>query len=144
MKGTDYTELYAWDPVGKQWMSPVTNFTPLNGYLIKIDTSKTMPALEKKTGAFIPPSLGVTKGWNLIGTSGENSIAAETMLNAIDDSYYSIWNWNVEDQMYDPVVGINSNSRPAGSVGTDAFIMQPGISYWVWATKDTSLPALGP
>ncbi len=144
VKGTDYTELYAWDTVGKQWMSPVTNFTPLNGYLIKIDTSKTMPALEKKTGAFIPPSLGVTKGWNLIGTSGENSIAAETMLNAIDDSYYSIWNWNVEDQMYDPVVGINSNSRPAGSVGTDAFIMQPGISYWVWATKDTSLPALGP
>ena len=144
VKGTDYTELYAWDPVGKQWMSPVTNFTPLNGYLIKIDTSKTMPALEKKTGAFIPPSLGVTKGWNLIGTSGENSIAAETMLNAIDDSYYSIWNWNVEDQMYDPVVGINSNSRPTGSVGTDAFIMQPGISYWVWATKDTSLPALGP
>src|SRR5659263_203589 len=83
---------------------------------------KDYASTGKKTGAFIPPSLGVTKGWNLIGTSGENSIAAETMLNAIDDSYYSIWNWNVEDQMYDPVVGINSNSRPAGSVGTDAFI----------------------
>lgn len=144
VKGTDYTELYAWDSVGKQWTSPVTNFTPLSGYLIKIDTSKAMPELEKKTGAFIPPSLGITKGWNLIGTSGEKSMAAETMLNAIDDSYYSIWNWNVADQMYDPAVGINSNSRPAGSVGTDAFIMQPGISYWVWATKDTSLPALGP
>ena len=144
VKGTDYTELYAWDSVGKQWISPVTNFTPLNGYLIKIDTSKTMPVLEKKTGAFIPPSLGLTQGWNLIGTSGENSMAAKTMLNAIDDSYYSIWNWIVPDQMYDPVVGINSNTRPAGSIGTDAFIMQPGISYWVWATEDTSLPVLGP
>jgi hypothetical protein len=144
VKGTDYTELYAWDSVGKQWMSPVTNFTPLNGYLIKIDTSKTMPVLERKTGAFIPSSLGVTKGWNLIGTSGADSMDAETMLQAIDDSYFSIWNWDVEEQKYDSVVAFNTNSRPAGSIGTDAFMMQPGISYWVWATKDTSLPALGP
>lgn len=144
LQGINYTELYAWDAVGKTWISPVTKFVPLQGYLIKMETSKPIVNLEKKPGAFIPPSLVVTKGWNLIGTSGATSMDAETMLQAIDDSYYSIWNWDVANQRYDPVVGFNTAARPAGSVGTNAFTMQPGISYWVWATKDASLPAIGP
>jgi len=138
VKGTDYTELYAWDSAGKKWVSPVTDFMPLNGYLIRMDISKSMASLEKETGPYALPSLKMNMGWNLVGTSGTSAMSAEIMLDSIVESYYSIVNWNVAIQDYD-TVGVNSVHIPPGQVGTDAFMMQPGIGYWVSAKNNAEL-----
>ena len=143
LQDINYTELYAWDSVEKKWTSPVTNFLPLNGYLIKMNISQNITNFEHATGAYIPPFINLRKGYNLIGTSGNNSINASMMLKSIEDDYFSIVNWNVENQTYD-IVGINTKSIPENVIGTDTFIMRPGISYWIWTTKDASLPALVP
>ncbi len=141
LNGVNYTMIYAWDPVGKKPVTPVTNLKPLNGYVIRMnDTSQQITNIVRKSGPYTPSSLNVFKGWNLIGTSGTNPMSASMNLQPIGGSYYGILNWNVPAQKYD-VIGINSNTIPPGTVGTDVFIMQPNVSYWVWATADTSMPS---
>lgn len=141
LKGVNYTMIYAWDPVGKKPVTPVTNLKPLNGYVIRMnDTSQQITNIVRKSGPYSPSSLDVFKGWNLIGTSGTNPMNATMNLQPIGDSYYGILNWDVPAQKYD-IIGINSKTTPQGTVGTDAFIMQPKVSYWVWATANTSMPA---
>ena len=141
LKGVNYTMIYAWDPVGKKPVTPVTNLKPLNGYVIRVnDTSQQITNIVRKSGPYSPSSLDVYKGWNLIGTSGTNPMNASMNLQPIGDSYYGILNWDVPAQKYD-IIGINSKTTPQGTVGTDAFVMQPKVSYWVWATANTSMPA---
>lgn len=145
-KGTQYDALFGFDPVNKIYVGGVTNFEPLKGYLIRMNTSQDITNLVRKSGQpTVPPSLDVKKGWNLIGTSGTDPKNAETMLGAIDPSYYSIWNFNVSTQSYDRI-GINGMSGPDSGihVSTVNFTMQPKVSYWVWATQETSLPAYSP
>jgi hypothetical protein len=145
LQGVNYSVLFGWDPVGKMWTSPVTSFEPLKGYLIKVNETQEITNLQPKSGPFVPPSVGVIQGWNLIGTSGTVARNTETMLGAIDPSYYSIWNWNAATQAYD-VAGINGQTGILDSklMGTDVFTMEPGKGYWVWAIANTTLPALSP
>ncbi|MDD5615770.1 MAG: cohesin domain-containing protein [Candidatus Methanoperedens sp.] len=145
-KGIQYDGLFGFDPVNKVYVGGVTNFEPLKGYLIHMNTSQDITNLVRKSGQpSVPPSIDVKKGWNLIGTSGTDPNNAETMLGAIDLSYYSIWNFDVSTQSYDKI-GVNGWSGPdsATHVSTVNFTMQPKVSYWVWATQDTSLPAYSP
>ncbi len=142
-KGIQYDALFGFDPVNKIYVGGVTNFEPLKGYLIHMNTSQDITNLVRKSGQpQVPPFIDVKKGWNLIGTSGTDPKDAETMLGAIDSSYYSIWNFNVSTQSYDKM-GINgkSGTLDATHVGTDVFMMQPKVSYWVWATQETSMPS---
>lgn len=146
LDGIEYDGLFSFDQVNKVYVGGVTNFDPLKGYLIHMDTSQEITNLERKSGQpQVPPSLDVLKGWNLIGTTDTTERDAETMLGAIDPGYYSIWNFDVPTQSYD-MIGINGKSGniDATHVGTDVFMMQPRVSYWVWATQDTSLPAYSP
>ena len=146
LNGIQYDGLFGFDPVNKLYIGGVTNFEPLKGYLIHMDTSQDITKLTRLNGQpQVPPSLDVKTGWNLIGTTDTTPIDAETMLGAIDPDYYSIWNFNVSTQSYDNV-GINgkSDNIDATHEGTDVFMMQPKVSYWVWATHDTSLPAYSP
>jgi len=139
LQGVNYSMIYAWDPIGKK-PAPVMTMEPLNGYVIRMnDSSQQVTNLVRKSGPYDLPSLDVYKGWNLIGTSGTNPMSAEMNLQPIDDSYYGILNWNVPTQKYD-IIGINRMTIPAGTIGTDAFMMQPKVSYWVWATANTSMP----
>jgi nitrous oxidase accessory protein len=140
LQGIEYESLNTWDPIERKWVSPVTNFKPLQGYLIKMNTSQTITNLEKKTGVYMPPSIDLVHGWNLVGTYGTNPLSAEMVLQSIDDSYDSIWNFNVSTRSYDKV-GVNGKSGyiDATHVGTDIFMMQPNESYWVFATANTSL-----
>ena len=145
-KGIQYDALFGFDPVNKIYVGGVTNFEPLKGYLIHMNTSQDITNLVRKSGQpQMPPSIDVKKGWNLIGTSGTNPTNAEAMLGAIDPHYYSIWNFNVSTQSYD-IVGENGKIGIVGSdrVGTDVFVMQPTVSYWVWANQDDELPAYSP
>jgi hypothetical protein len=146
LNGIRYDGLFGFDPVNKVYVGGVKNFEPLKGYLIHMDISQDITNIERRSGQpQVPPSLEVKKGWNLIGTSGTDPKNAETMLGAIDPGYYSIWNFNVLTQSYDKI-GINGMSGPdsATHVSTVNFTMQPKVSYWVWATQDTSLPAYSP
>ena len=147
LNGIQYDGLFGFDPVTKTYVGGVTNFEPLKGYLIHMDTSQDITNLVRKSGEQpqVPSSLDVKKGWNLIGTTDTTARNAETMLGAIDTDYYSIWNFNVSTQSYDKA-GINGKSGNIDEthVGTDVFMMQPKISYWVWATQNTSLPAYSP
>jgi len=146
LNGIQYDGLAGFDPVNKVYVGGVTNFEPLKGYLIHMDISQDITNLVRISGQpQIPPALDVKKGWNLIGTTNPSAKDSETILGAIDQSYYSIWNFNVLTQSYD-IIGVNGKSGniDATHVGTDAFMMQPKVSYWVWATQDTSLPAYSP
>jgi hypothetical protein len=146
LNGIQYDGLFGFDPVNKVYVGGVTNFEPLKGYLIHMDISQDITNIVRMSGQpQMPPALDVKKGWNLIGTTNPTAIDAETMLGAIDQGYYSIWNFNVSTQSYDKV-GVNGKSGniDATHVGTDVFMMQPKVSYWVWATQDTSLPAYSP
>jgi len=147
LSGVEYDALFGFDPVNKTFAGGVTNFTPQKGYLIHVNFSKpTTLTIQRKTGQpSVPPSFDIVKGWNLVGTSGTNPTNAETMLGAIDSSYYSIWNFNVSSQSYD-IIGLNGKTGivDAEHIGTDIFTMQPGVSYWVWAIEDAELPAYSP
>ncbi len=143
LSGIQYDALFGFDPVNKIYVGGVTNFEPVKGYLIHMNTSQDITNLVRKNGQpQVPPSLEIAKGWNLVGTSASDPKDAETMLGAIDSSYYSVWDFNVSTQSYD-IIGINGKSGivDATHVGTDEFMMQPKASYWVWSTQETSLPA---
>jgi hypothetical protein len=146
LNGIQYDAFFGFDTINKIYVGGVTNFEPLKGYLIHMNTSQDITNLVRTTGQpQVPPSIDVKKGWNLIGTSGTDPKDAETMLGAIDPSYYSIWNFDVSTQRYDKI-GINGMSGPesATHISTVNFMMQPKVSYWVWATQETSLPAYSP
>ncbi len=146
LNGIQYDGLFGFDPVNKVYVGGVTNFEPLKGYLIHMDISQDITNIERRSGQpQMPPSLDVKKGWNLIGTTDTTARNAETMLGAIDPHYYSIWNFDVSTQSYD-IVGENGKTGILDShrVGTDVFMMQPKVSYWVWANQDDSLPAYSP
>jgi len=146
LNGIQYDGLFGFDPVNKVYVGGVTNFEPLKGYLIHMDISQDITNIERRSGQpQMPPALDVKKGWNLIGTTNPTAMDAETMLGAIDQGYYSIWNFDVSTQSFDKV-GVNGKSGniDATHVGTDVFMMQPKVGYWVWATQDTSLPAYSP
>jgi len=146
LNGIQYDALFGFDPINKIYVGGVTNFEPLKGYLIHMNASQNITNLVRTSGQpRVPPSIDAKKGWNLIGTSGTDPKDAETMLGAIDPSYYSIWNFDVSNQSYDKI-GINGMSGPesATRISTVNFTMQPKVSYWVWATQETSLPAYSP
>ena len=146
LNGIQYDGLFSFDPVNKTYVGGVMNLVPLKGYLIHMNTSQDITNLVHIGGQpQMPPSLDVKKGWNLVGTTNTSALDSETMLGAIDQSYYSIWNFDVSTQSYD-MIGINGKSGniDATHVGTDVFMMQPKVSYWVWATQDTSLPGYSP
>ncbi len=146
LNGIQYDGLFGFDPVNKVYIGGVTNFEPLKGYLIHANVSQDITNLAPKTGQpQVPPSIDIKRGWNLIGTSETTERDAESILGAIDPDYYSIWNFNVSTQSYDNV-GENGKTGTIDSdrVGTDIFMMQPKVSYWVWANQDTSLPAYSP
>jgi len=146
LNGIQYDGLFSFDPVNKVYVGGVMNLVPMKGYLIHMNTSQDITNLVHIGGQpQMPPSLDVKKGWNLVGTTNTSALDSETMLGAIDQSYYSIWNFDVSTQSYD-IIGINGKSGniDAIHVGTDVFMMQPKVSYWVWATQDTSLPAYSP
>jgi uncharacterized protein (TIGR03118 family) len=146
LNGIQYDGLFGFDPVNKVYFGGVTNFEPMKGYLIHMNASQDITNLVRKNGQpNIPPFINLITGWNLVGTSDTTARNAETMLGAIDSSYYSIWNFNVATQSYD-IVGLNGEIGflDATHRGTGLFMMQPKASYWVWATQNASLPAYSP
>ncbi|MBU0777461.1 hypothetical protein KKF82_04295, partial [Patescibacteria group bacterium] len=149
LKVVSYDALYEWDSGDDKWTSPVTGIVPLKGYLIKVNSPQTIVNLDPKTGPYVPPAIGINKGWNLIGPTGSASLDAETMLGSIDDSYFNLWGWNATSQRYDTVgingkQGIISTGPPVTIEGTDVFTMPVGKGFWLWAKEDTTLPAFSP
>ncbi|MCQ1534483.1 PKD domain-containing protein [Methanosarcina sp. KYL-1] len=145
----NYESVIYYDAADGIW-TDAADLEPLKGYWVKSPDFGLIPLerLERKNsdpqvpGASIP----IYEGWNAIGfTDSTETLSAEFTLAGIDASYFEIIGpWDPLDASYTYIGRNGLEGELQGKyVGTDVFMMEPYQGYWILATENTTLYAVG-
>ncbi|HII00489.1 TPA: PKD domain-containing protein [Methanosarcinaceae archaeon] len=146
----EYESIIYYDAASEIWLD-VEELEPLKGYMVyaldfgMISLDKLVKAEDPIPGA----SVQIYKGWNAIGfTDSTESLSAEFTLGVIDDSYFEVVGPLNQATLTYAYIGRNGYEGEIGAsddkyVGTDIFLMEPYGGYWLLATENTTLYAVG-
>ncbi len=149
----EYGSIIYYDAASEIWLD-VEELEPLKGYMVYALDFGIIP-LDKLAGVEEPipgvpgASVPIYEGWNAIGfTDSTQSLSAEFTLGIIDDSYFQVVGPLNQATLTYRYIGRNGYEGEIGDpddkyVGTDIFLMEPYEGYWVLATENTTLYAVG-
>ena len=149
----EYESIIYYDAASEIWLD-VEELEPLKGYMVyaldfgMISLDKLVKAEDPIPG--VPgASVQIYEGWNAIGfTDSTESLSAEFTLGVIDDSYFEVVGPLNQATLTYAYIGRNGYEGEIGAsddkyVGTDIFLMEPYGGYWLLATENTTLYAVG-
>ncbi|MFY1112623.1 MAG: PKD domain-containing protein [Methanosarcinaceae archaeon] len=149
----EYESIIYYDAASEIWLD-VEELEPLKGYMVYALDFGMIP-LDKLARVEDPipgvpgASIPIYEGWNAIGfTDSTESLSAEFTLEIINDSYFEVVGPLNQATLTYAYIGRNGYEGEIGAsddkyVGTDIFLMEPYEGYWILATENTTLYAVG-
>ncbi len=149
----EYESIIYYDAASEIWLD-VEELEPLKGYMVYALDFGMIP-LDKLASVEDPipgvpgASVPIYEGWNAIGfTDSTESLSAEFTLEIINDSYFEVVGPLNQATLTYAYIGRNGYEGEIGAsddkyVGVDIFLMEPYEGYWVLATENTTLYAVG-
>jgi len=149
----EYESIIYYDAASEIWVD-VEELEPLKGYMVYALDFGMIPldklaTVEEPIPGVPGASVPIYEGWNAIGfTDSTQSLSAEFTLGIIDDSYFQVVGPLNQATLTYRYIGRNGYEGEIGDpddkyVGTDIFLMEPYEGYWVLATENTTLYAVG-
>jgi S-layer protein (TIGR01567 family) len=118
------------------WEHP-SNILPLRGYWV-YDNAST-PIFQKlnykdMAGPYVPPSMTLKSGWNLIGHTSTKYMPVSSALVSIEGKYSHLLTYSPEEGWKMYIVGNPTLQQ------FNAF--EPGKGYWIFMTQDATYAAV--
>jgi hypothetical protein len=129
-----------YDTKTQHWeqLHSISAIQPLDGIWIRIEEQVTIPLVFDPEPVLIPPAKQLYPGWNAIGFTDLEPLPAKTVMLPVHGIWTFLFSFNAEEQKYNTSI-IN------GGTGShrDSQLMYPGQGYWLFATDEGILPAIG-
>jgi len=112
--------------------------SPLEGYWIYAAEKTDVHLTYANASPQATPGRALITGWNAIGFSSTEPVAAREALFSLGDAWWKLMGLNTTTQAYElPII--------QGGYGdySDARLMMPMKGYWVYMTENGTLAAMG-